>query len=245
MELPWGSRGLDAGCGVGLPALLLAEATGPEGRVIGLDASFESLAQAKRLAHKAGLWGRVTFQPGDVNELPFADGVFDWVWSADCAGLTVKRPGFQIEEFARVVKPGGTVALLAWSSQQLLPGHPFLEARLNATAAGVAPFTAAMEPERHFQRTLGWLCQAGLEETAVETLSGQARAPLSEDIRAALISLLEMRWEGARSEATAEDWAEYQRLCDPNSPDFILNLPDYYAFFTYSLFWGRVSRKVI
>ncbi|HEX5942204.1 MAG TPA: hypothetical protein VFY66_07990, partial [Anaerolineales bacterium] len=33
LQLPRGSRGLDAGCGIGLQAFLLAEAVGPEGQV--------------------------------------------------------------------------------------------------------------------------------------------------------------------------------------------------------------------
>ena len=43
-----------------------------------------------------------------------------------------------------------------------------------------------------------------------------------------------------QTEASAEDWAEFERLCTPGSPDFILDVPDYYAFFTYSLFRGRI-----
>jgi demethylmenaquinone methyltransferase/2-methoxy-6-polyprenyl-1,4-benzoquinol methylase len=39
LELPLGSLGLDAGCGIGSHTLLLAEAVGPGGRVIGLDLS--------------------------------------------------------------------------------------------------------------------------------------------------------------------------------------------------------------
>ncbi len=39
---------------------------------------------------------------------------------------------------------------------------------------------------------------------------------------------------------TLEDQAEYQRLCLPESPDFILDHPDYYALFTYSMFHGKV-----
>ncbi|TET97077.1 MAG: methyltransferase type 11, partial [Dehalococcoidia bacterium] len=39
LQLPRGSRGLDAGCGIGLQALLLAEAVGPAGHVTGLDLS--------------------------------------------------------------------------------------------------------------------------------------------------------------------------------------------------------------
>ena len=42
------------------------------------------------------------------------------------------------------------------------------------------------------------------------------------------------------AELSEEDWAEYQRLCLAESPDFILDLPDYYAFYTYSMFRGRV-----
>jgi demethylmenaquinone methyltransferase/2-methoxy-6-polyprenyl-1,4-benzoquinol methylase len=56
-----------------------------------------------------------------------------------------------------------------------------------------------------------------------------------------------MRWPGVESELRQEDadskhpWAEYQRLCLPESPDFILDHPDYYAFFTYSMFHGKVA----
>lgn len=50
-----------------------------------------------------------------------------------------------------------------------------------------------------------------------------------------------MRWGNPQSELTPQDFAEYQRLCRPESPDFILNLPDYYAFFTYSMFRGEVA----
>ena len=46
-----------------------------------------------------------------------------------------------------------------------------------------------------------------------------------------------------QSELTPEDWVEFQRLCQPGSPDFILDLPDYYAFYTYSMFRGKVPSR--
>ena len=134
------------------------------------------------------------------------------------------------------------MAILAWSSQQLLPGYPLLEARLNATAAGIAPFTTRMGPDAHFLRAPGWFRGAGLEEVNARTFVGDACAPLSGDVRNALASLFEMRWGTAQSEVSEADWAAYQRLCRPESSDFILNSPDYYAFFTYSLFHGKVVR---
>ena len=38
------------------------------------------------------------------------------------------------------------------------------------------------------------------------------------------------------AELSEGDWAEYQRLCLAESLEFIPDLPDYYAFFTYSMF---------
>lgn len=241
LRLPSGSRGLDAGCGIGLQALLLAEAVGPAGHVTGLDLSPEFLVFAKDIVQKAGLSERISFRAGDVRELPFDDDTFDWAWSADCVGYAPIEPLPLLKELARVVKPGGSVAILAWSSEKLLPGHPLLEARLNATSSGIAPFVKGKKPESHFPRALGWFRDAGLEEPTAQTFAGDAHAPLTDDLRSALIALFEMRWPGVESELTPEDWAEYQRLCLPESPDFIVDRPDYYAFFTYSMFHGQVA----
>ncbi|MDH5468942.1 MAG: methyltransferase domain-containing protein, partial [Candidatus Aminicenantes bacterium] len=70
LKLPSGSRGLDAGCGIGLPALLLAEAVGPDGHVTGLDIFPELLLHAEKIVKKSGLSGQISFKEGDVNKLP-------------------------------------------------------------------------------------------------------------------------------------------------------------------------------
>lgn len=242
LRLPAGSRGLDAGCGIGLQIPLLVDAVGPGGHVTGLDLQSEFLAEAERVVEKSGLSGQVVrFQHGDIYRLPFDDQTFDWLWSSNCAGYGTPEPLALVRELARVVKPGGIVAILIWSSQMLLPGYPLLEARLNATPTGIAPFTSSMRPESHWLSALGWLRDSGLEETTAQTFVVDFYAPLSDKVREALASLLDQRWGGARPEVTPDDWAEYQRLCHPESPDFILNQPDYYAFFTESLFHGRVA----
>jgi ubiquinone/menaquinone biosynthesis C-methylase UbiE len=242
LQLPLGSRGLDAGCGIGSHTLLLAEAVGPSGHVTGLDRSADFLARARDATGPSSLSRRVSFREGDVRRLPFDDDTFDWIWSVDCVGYAPGEPVPLLKELARVVKPGGSVAILGWSSQQLLPGHPLLEARLNATSAGIAPFVAGKRPELHFLRALGWFRDVGFAEPRAQTFVGGVHAPLSDESRNALISLFEMRWGEPKSELSEEDWAECQRLCQPQSPDFILNAPDYYAFFTYSMFHGRVTR---
>ncbi len=241
LDLPAGSRGLDAGCGVGLAAFTLAEAVGGEGRVVGLDLSAALLARGEKLARDAGLAERVFFQRGDVNDLPFDGDSFDWAWSADCVGYYREAPFPALRELKRVVRPKGTVALLAWSSEQLLPGYPALEARLKATTSGLAPFARGMPPARHFLRAPVWFAELGLEGIRGRTFAGDARAPLGSEVREALTALVGMRWPGAEAELTAEEREEFKRLTDPASPDFILNDPAYYAFFTYTMFWGEVS----
>lgn len=241
LHLPVGSRGLDACCGAGMQTPLLAEAVGSAGRVVGLDLNPQIIRYAENMVAEAGLSQRISFKVGSVAELPFEEDSFDWAWSVDCVGYAPMEPQPLIKELARVVKPGGKIAILAWSSQQLLPGHPVLEAHLNATASGIAPFSAGREPGLHFMRALGWFQEVGLVATTANTFTGSAYAPLDDDIRDALVALLQMRWPGVKDELSADDWAEYQRLCDPESPDFIVNRPDYYAFFTYSMIQGRVA----
>jgi len=237
-----GSRGLDAGCGIGLQTLLLAEAVGPSGRVTGLDKSSDFLVHARALVREAGLSDRISFREGDVGHLPFENDAFDWAWSADCVGYAPTDPLPLLRELARVVRPGGLVAILAWSSEHLLPGHPLLEAYLNATSAGTAPFGPGDSPDRHFLRSLGWFRKAGIEGSVAQTFVGDACAPLVGELRDALAALFRMRWEGAESELPEDFRAEYRRLCLPESPDFVADSNDYYAFFTYTMFSGVVGK---
>jgi demethylmenaquinone methyltransferase/2-methoxy-6-polyprenyl-1,4-benzoquinol methylase len=158
-----------------------------------------------------------------------------------------------LAELARVVKRGGRIYLLAWTAQQVLPGHSLLEARLNADYSSYNPYLKGVDPEQHFLRAPRWFHEAGFQEIQARTFTGSVLAPLSVGERTALTSLFEMLWAepetapevkpGGKPEVgtePAEDaWSEYQRLSRPGSPDFILDLPGYYAFFTYTLFSAK------
>jgi demethylmenaquinone methyltransferase/2-methoxy-6-polyprenyl-1,4-benzoquinol methylase len=248
LHLPSGSRGLDAGCGVGNHSLWLAEAVSPGGHVTGVDISDECLAVAEEKANKSRVRDQVSFQNGDIWNLPFEDDSFDWVWCADVLALWFLRSGSVEEvagpvmkEFARVVKPGGIVAIVFWASQRLLPGYPLLESRLMATNAANFVGPHGIRPELHTSRTLGWFQHGGLKEPKVETFVLDLYAPFDEDTKRTLVGIFKMFWAEAKPEVSAEDWEEYRRLCELESPDFILNLPDYHGFITYSLFYARVD----
>jgi len=139
-----------------------------------------------------------------------------------------------------VTKPGGIVAIAAWSSEKLLPGYPRLEARLGATSSGIAPFVQGAKPEGHLLRALGWFGELGLREVRARVFADSVHAPLTVEIRDALAELFKQRWSNVATELSSDELEEFRRLCLPDSPCFILNLPDYYALFTYSMFLGRV-----
>jgi len=242
LELPPSSNGLDAGCAVGLQAMLLAEDVGPEGHIIGLDKSPDFIDIAEKMVEKSSFSDQISFKVGDVNKLPFEDNTFDWAWSSDCIGYPTGDPLLLLKELTRVIKPGGLVAILAWSSQQLLPGYPLIEARLNATCSAYIPLVKESKPESNFLRALSWFHKDGFEKPIARTFLSDVQAPLSDEIRTALISLFEMLWGEPQPGESQEDREEYERLCRPESPDFILDLPEYYAFFTYTMFSGRVAK---
>ena len=248
LGLPPNSRGLDAGCGIGQHTLWLAEAVGPGGHVTGLDLAPGLVARGHATAEEAGLLGRVSFEQGDLNRLPFDDDTFDWLWSADTVyfgpsseGYVAEDPLPLVKDLARVVKPGGRVLLAYCSAQNLLPGYPMLEARLNAVSAEVEPLVRQGRPELHCLRALGWLRSANLKRLTARSEANAVHAPLSNELRGALAGLLQWRWgTDPLPRLSPEDAAEYERLCRAESPEFILDQPSYFTFFTCSVFGGTV-----
>ena len=104
-----GQRALDCATGTGDLALELKRAVGAEGRVVGTDFCGEMLARAPGKARRAGL--EVWFQIADALALPFAPASFDLATIA--FGIrNVDDPVRCLREMARVVRPGGRVAVL-------------------------------------------------------------------------------------------------------------------------------------
>lgn len=68
LRLSPGDQVLDLGCGTGLNFSLLHAAVGPTGRIVGVDASPEMLAQARRRAVQQG-WHNVTLLQADATSL--------------------------------------------------------------------------------------------------------------------------------------------------------------------------------
>ncbi len=240
LTLPEGSTGVDVGCGLGMGTRMLADIVGSTGKVIGLDYSPLFIEHARRYINHTAHEVNISYQLGDARQLPWDENVFDWACSIDFIGYSDLDIHLLLRELVRVVKPGGIIAIIAWSSQLLLPGYPLLEARLNATPAGIAPFKSHMQPAQHFLRGRRSLIQIGFPWAESQTFVGNINAPLSQEVYNAVSSLIRMRWEDSKQEVDHEVWEEYQRVCSPESPDFILNIPEYHGFFTYTMIYARV-----
>ena len=107
---PDAHRVLDVATGTAAVAIELARAERAR-TVVGVDQSPEMLAAGRGHVERAGLTGRIELQEARAEALPFADGEFDAVTFTYLLRYVDDVPA-TLHELARVVRPGGTVAML-------------------------------------------------------------------------------------------------------------------------------------
>ncbi len=104
---------LDLGAGGGFDCFIAGPKVGPGGRVIGVDMTADMLAKARANAayytQRTGMQN-VEFRLGEIENLPVADASVDVVISNCVLNLSPDKPRVW-SEIARVLKPGGRVAV--------------------------------------------------------------------------------------------------------------------------------------
>lgn len=127
LNIPAGARVLDVACGTGNTAIPLAR----RGCIVtGVDISTKQLGHARTNAAAEHL--AITFDEGDAEALPYGDASFDAVTSMFGA-MFAPRPELVASECARVLKPGGLLAMGNWG-----PGG-FIARMGKATSTHVPP----------------------------------------------------------------------------------------------------------
>ena len=109
---------LDVATGTAAVAIELAQRVA-ERRVIGIDQSAEMLAAGGERIARAGVEARVELREGRAEQLPFADGAFDALTFTYLLRY-VDDPTATLRELARVVRSGGTIAMLEFGLPQRL-----------------------------------------------------------------------------------------------------------------------------
>ena len=107
-------RILDVACGTGDSTVMIAKAAGEGSLVVGVDISEGMMGFVKAKADKAGVGDRIRLEVADGESLPYGGGSFDRVTCAfGIRNFEHKEKG--LEEFHRVLKPGGKVVILELS----------------------------------------------------------------------------------------------------------------------------------
>ncbi|QDV38924.1 arsenite methyltransferase [Tautonia plasticadhaerens] len=112
---------VDLGAGGGLDVLLAARKVGPTGKAVGIDMTPEMVDLARRNAEAAGV-SNVEFHLATIDDLPLADASVDCVISNCVINLAPDKPAV-LREVARVLKPGGRLAVSDIALKKDLPGE--------------------------------------------------------------------------------------------------------------------------
>jgi ubiquinone/menaquinone biosynthesis C-methylase UbiE len=125
--LKLGETVVDLGSGGGLDVFLAAAKVGRSGRAIGIDMTPEMIALARRNAEQAvGPDGRrlanIEFHLATIDRLPLPDGSVDCIISNCVINLAADKPAV-LREVARVLKPGGRLAVSDIALKQPLPAE--------------------------------------------------------------------------------------------------------------------------
>ncbi|NDZ80905.1 methyltransferase domain-containing protein [Streptomyces sp. SID10853] len=179
-----GEHALDIGAGTGSETQVLAASVGDGGSATGVEPNPGLRAVAAHRAAEARSGAR--FVPGDACALPLRDAGTDVVW-CERVFQHLTEPERAAAEIARVLRPGGRVALIDtdWATTILHPGDPEVVAALTGGA-----LTTAANP-RAGRRLTGQLAAVGLE---IDDLGSQA---LIQDHRKVSWPLIRMLGETA------------------------------------------------
>jgi len=178
-----GCRVLDLGCGAGRDVYVLAQLTGPDGSVTGVDMTEEQLAVARRYQthHAHADCGAVDFRLGNIerlDELDLPAASFDTVVS-NCVINLCEDKSAVLREVFRLLKPGGEFYFSDVYADRRVPDAVRNHAVLYGECLGGALYWNDFE---HMARQQGFTDPRLVEDKPI-TVTDPALAELTAGIR--------------------------------------------------------------
>lgn len=200
-----GESVLDAGCGPGDDLFDMVERVGPDGRLVGLDASEVMIAEARRRAAQRSL--PVTFKVGEATALPFPDGTFD-VCRAARLLEHLPDPRGALSEMVRVTRPGGRVVVFDFDWDTLIIDHPDKE----TTRTVVLTYSDSIQNGWIGRQLPRLLRERRLDLLSIDPLQVFVHYALAELFLGA--HLVALQTNGALRPDQAQRWWEYLQHAD-------------------------------
>lgn len=237
-----GNRVLDLACGDGTYSTWLAPRVGTKGLVAAVDLSSGYLDLARRLIESKPASNVVQFVAGHALGLPFADDAFDLAWCAQSL-ISLSDPLAVLKEMRRVVRPGGTVAVLENDALHhlVLPWPVDLE-----LAVRRAEYQMARDEGREYyasRRLPELFQQTGLLPTYRRTYGTDRLAPLSADEELFLASYFQSLERRVGCRVDARSRRRLRGLLHPSSREYLLDRPNFAVTCLDTVSWGRKPRE--
>lgn len=131
-----GEQVVDLGSGSGMDSFIAAQKVGRGGQVTGIDMTDAQLAKAERLRHEP-TFAAVRFRKAFIDATGLPDACCDAVISNGVINLSPDKPAV-FREAARLLRPGGRLAIADIVSDVPLPGNVTCNATLWAACIGGA-----------------------------------------------------------------------------------------------------------
>ncbi|MET9886179.1 methyltransferase domain-containing protein [Streptomyces sp. NPDC006430] len=165
--VPEGGRAVEIGCGLGLGCALALEEYRLSG-ITGVDIHPQQLQRAR--AANAPLLEtepqRIHFVQGAAESLPLGDGEFDFLYSVEAAQHFPDLSAFA-GETARVLRPGGRVAVASFFTVDDVPAHA------DRLAGMLDSFANGLDIARPVSRLADALADAGLVDVRTRSIGSQ------------------------------------------------------------------------
>lgn len=204
-------RLLDVGCGYGAGAVSCMRRFQPQS-IVGIDVTELRLEHGRHYVRERGFADQVDLRLGDATGMEFADASFDKLMSVECAFHFDTRADF-LREAARVLRPGGTLALTDLIPRRGVDPAAYL---LGLTAVGTGVCLDNPANAYDADAYAAHLRAAGFSAIRIESIVDWTRRPFVDAFERA-----GRRLQGARAAEVEKSVARLRGLIDAGE-DYVL-----------------------